>query len=428
MQITHKNLSPTKIELTVTAASEQLQSIKEHVLKDLRRDVNMAGFRKGHAPLALVEKNVDQATLQSRFLDHAINDMYVQAATEQKLRPVAQPEVNVTKFVPFTTLEFKATVEVVGKITLPDYKKIKMTKTVEKTTDKDVTAVLDDLRRRDSAKSDVERAAKDGDEVVIDFAGVDAKTKKTIDGATGTDYPLAIGSNTFIPGFEPELVGLKPGEEKTFDVTFPADYGSKELQSKKVSFTVTIKTVREVKLAELDDAFAAKVGPFKDVAELKSDIKKQLEAEKANQAQRNLENELLADIAEKAKADIPDVLIEEEIDRMEAEEKRNIIYRGQTWQEHLESEGKNDKEHREGLRESAEIRVKTGLVLGEVAEAEKITVDEKELEARIKELKKQYTDKQMQDELSKPENRRELGSRLLTEKTIAKLTEYAAKA
>jgi trigger factor len=336
--------------------------------------------------------------------------------------------VNVTKFVPFTTLEFKATVEVVGKITLPDYKKIKMTKTVEKTTDKDVTAVLDDLRRRDSAKSDVERAAKDGDEVVIDFAGVDAKTKKTIDGATGTDYPLAIGSNTFIPGFEPELVGLKPGEEKTFDVTFPADYGSKELQSKKVSFTVTIKTVREVKLAELDDAFAAKVGPFKDVAELKSDIKKQLEAEKANQAQRNLENELLADIAEKAKADIPDVLIEEEIDRMEAEEKRNIIYRGQTWQEHLESEGKNDKEHREGLRESAEIRVKTGLVLGEVAEAEKITVDEKELEARIKELKKQYTDKQMQDELSKPENRRELGSRLLTEKTIAKLTEYAAKA
>jgi trigger factor len=428
MQITHKNLSPTKIELTVTAASEQLQSIKEHVLKDLRRDVNMAGFRKGHAPLALVEKNVDQATLQSRFLDHAINDMYVQAATEQKLRPVAQPEVNVTKFVPFTTLEFKATVEVVGKITLPDYKKIKMTKTVEKTTDKDVTAVLDDLRRRDSAKSDVERAAKDGDEVVIDFAGVDAKTKKTIDGATGTDYPLAIGSNTFIPGFEPELVGLKPGEEKTFDVTFPADYGSKELQSKKVSFTVTIKTVREVKLAELDDAFAAKVGPFKDVAELKSDIKKQLEAEKANQAQRNLENELLADIAEKAKADIPDVLIEEEIDRMEAEEKRNIIYRGQTWQEHLESEGKNDKEHREGLRESAEIRVKTGLVLGEVAEAEKITVDEKELEARIKELKKQYTDKQMQDELNKPENRRELGSRLLTEKTIAKLTEYAAKA
>ena len=427
MQITHKNLSPTKIELTITADSDQLQGIKNHVLKDLQKDVNMAGFRKGHAPLALVEKNVDPATLQTRFLDHAINDLYVAAASEQKLRPVAQPEVTISKFVPFDTLEFKAVVEIVGTITLPDYKKIKMETKVEKTTDKDVTAVIDDLRRRDGEKVDVERAAKDGDELVIDFSGVDAKTKKAIDGATGTDYPLTLGSNTFIPGFEPELVGLKPGEEKTFDITFPADYSTKDLQSKKVTFTVTAKTVREVKLPELDDAFAAKVGPFKTVAELKADVKDQLQTEKQNQAQRTFENELLAEIAEKAKADIPAVLIDEEIDRMEAEEKRNLVYRGQTWQEHLESEGKTDNEHHEGLRESAEARVKTGLVLGEVAEAEKINVADAELDARIAQMKQQYTDKQMQSELDKPENRRELMSRLLTEKTIARLTEYASK-
>lgn len=428
MQTTRKDLSPTKLELTVTATAAELQPVKDHVLRDLQRDVNMAGFRKGHAPLALVEKNVDQAVLQSRFLDHAVNDLYVQAATEQKLCPVAQPEVNVTKFVPFDTLEFKATVEVVGKITLPDYKKIKMAKQVEKTTAKDVDAVIEDLRRRDGEKVDVDRAAKDGDEVVLDFHGVDAKTKKDIEGADAKDYPLALGSGAFIPGFEPEVVGLKPGDEKTFDVTFPADYGSAELQNKKVTFTITLKKVREVKLPELNDAFVAKVGPFKTVEELKADIKQQLEVEKENQAQRKLENDLLAEIAEKAKADIPTVLIDEEIDRMELEEKRNLLYRGQTWSEHLKAEGKTEKEHKEGLRESAEARVKTGLVLGEVAEAEQIKVDDKDLDARIAELKQQYTDKQMQAELNKPENRRELMSRLLTEKTIAKLVGYAAKA
>ena len=426
MQITSKNTSPTKVELAVVADQALLDRTKDHVLADLAKTANLAGFRKGHAPKALVEKSVDPATFQSRFLDHAINDLYFDAVQQEKLRPVAQPEISVTKFVPFTDLEFKATVEVVGKITLPDYKKIKVAKKVETTADKDVTAVLDDLRHRDGQKADVERAAKDGDEVVIDFSGVDAKTKEAIDGAIGSDYPLVLGSNTFIPGFEPELVGLKVGGEKTFDITFPADYGAKELQNKKVSFTVTVKTVREVVLPELDDKFAAKVGPFKTVADLKADIKKQITAEKENQAQRTFENELLATLAEKAKAEIPASLIDEEMDRMEVEEKRNLIYRGQTWQEHLAAEGKTEEQHREGLREQAEVRVKTGLVLGEVAEAEQIRVTEAELDERINQLKAQYSDKQMQAELSKPENRRELGSRLLTEKTIEKLVAYAS--
>lgn len=427
MQSVKKQLSPTKVELTVTADQAFMDRVKDHVLGDLSKSVNMVGFRKGHAPKALIEKNVDQATLQSQFLDHAINDLYIEAMSEEKLRPVAQPEVNVTKFVPFTTLEFKATVEVVGDITLPDYKKIKLAKTVQPTTDKDVDAVLDDLRRRDAEKKEVTRAAKDGDETVIDFKGVDAKTKEPIAGADGTDYPLTLGSNTFIPGFEPEIVGLKAGEEKTFDVTFPKDYSATELQGKKASFTVNVKTVRELALPKLDDTFAGKVGPFRTIQELKDDIKKQLEAEKENQAQRAFENDLLAQIAEKAKADIPTSLIDEEIDRMEEEERRNLVYRGQTWQEHLDAEGKTAEQHKEGLRESAEARVKTGLVLGEVAQAEGINVTDAELDERINALKQQYNDQQMQAELDKPENRREIGSRLITEKTIAKLTEYASK-
>jgi trigger factor len=427
MQTTKNQISPTKVELTVTADPAFLDKIKDHVLGDFAKNVSVTGFRKGHAPKAIVEKNANPESLQQQFLEHAVNDLYIEAVNAEKLRVTSQPEVNVTKFVPFTTLEFKATVDVVGKITLPDYKAIKMAKEVEPTADKDVTAVLDDLRRRDAVKTEVQRAAKDGDDVIIDFKGVDAKTKEPINAGAGTDYPLTLGSNTFIPGFEPAVVGMKPGEEKTFDITFPDDYGAKELQKQKASFTVALKNVREVEPAKLDDAFAAKVGPFKTVVELKADIKKQLEAEKANQAQRTLENNLLAEIAEKAKADIPESLIEDEIDRMEEEERRNLVYRGQTWQEHLEAEGKTAKEHREGLRESAEARVKTGLVLGEIAEAEDITVTDVELNEHIKQLKNQYNDRQMQAELDKPENRRELRSRLLTEKTIEKLVAYAGK-
>ena len=427
MQITTKNTSPTKLEMVVVADQAQMDAIKGRVLADLAKKVNMAGFRKGHAPAALVEKSVDQETLQSDFLDAAINELYVAAAVQEKLRPASQPQIDISKFVPFTTLEFKATVEVVGAIKLPDYKKIKLALKKDVATDKDVTAVLEDLRRRDSEKKKVTRAAKDGDELTIDFSGADAKTKKVIEGAVGTDYPLVLGSGTFIPGFEPELVGLKAGDEKAFDITFPKDYGSKELQSKKVTFTVKVQKVQEPQLPKLDDAFAATVGPFKTLTELKIDVKKQLQAEKDTQAQRQLENELLATIAEKAKADIPSSLIDEEIDRMEQEERQNLVYRGQTWEEHLKAEGKTAEKHHEDLRPDAEARVKTGLVLGEVAEAEDINITDKELDERIAQLKSQYSDPQMQAELLKPENRRELGSRLLTEKTIAKLVEYASK-
>ncbi|HUB92896.1 MAG TPA: trigger factor [Verrucomicrobiae bacterium] len=425
MNVSKTQVSPTKVELIVVADQAFLSKIKDHVLSDLAKTVSVSGFRKGHAPKAIVEKNVNPENLQRQFLEHAVNDLYAEAVNTEKLRVVAQPEIGITKFVPFEVLEFKAEVEVVGNITLPDYKAIKMNKQVDPVTEKEVTAVLDDLRRRDSVKSEVQRPAKNGDEVVIDFTGVDAKDKKPISGGSGNDYPLVLGSNAFIPGFEPQIVGMKPGEEKTIDVTFPDDYGAKELQKKKATFTVKIKAIREVELAKLDDAFAAKVGPFKTVTELKADIKKQLLAEKDSQAQRTLENDLLAEIAEKAKAEIPDILIEDEVNQMEEEERRNLTYRGQTWQEHLKAEGKTDKEHREGLRATAEARVKTGLVLGEVAEAEKITIHNDDVNERVKQLKAQYNDNKMRAELDKPENRREITSRLLTEKTIERLVSYA---
>lgn len=428
MQVTSKNLSDTSVQLTLKADAKMLQAAKEEALNHIAKNLKLQGFREGKAPLALVEKSADPATLQSEFLDIAMNRMYGAALDEQKLRPVAQPKVTVKAFVPFDTLELEVEVEVIGEVKLADYKNISVAKEAVKVTAKDVTEVIDNLLVREAEKVEVTRAAKDGDEVVIDFKGIDTKSKEAIQGADGKDFPLTLGSNTFIPGFEPELVGMKPGEEKTFDVVFPEDYGVKALQKRGVTFTVTIKKVNELKQPKLDEAFAAKVGPFKTVDELKEDIKKQLTTEKEYQNEREYSDRLILKIAEDSKVAIPKSLLDEQIDRIVLEQKQNLMYRGQTWQEFLENEELTEDEFRQKQAADAELRVKAGLVLSEIAEKEKITVTPEELEIRLQLLKGQYPDSQMQAELDKPENRRDIMSRLLSEKTIAKLQEYAAKA
>lgn len=425
MHITKKNLSDTKVKLTLAADAGLLEDEKNKVLRELAGSVKIAGFREGKAPLNLVEKHVDPERLSASFLERAVNRMYVDALDQEKLRPVAQPQVNITKFVPFDTLEVDAEVEVVGEVKLADYKKIKLAKKKASVTAKEVDEVIASLRTREAEKKDADRAAKEKDQVWIDFKGVDAKTKEAIKGADGKDYPLVLGSKTFIPGFEENLVGVKPGEEKTFTITFPKDYGVKALQNREVEFTVTVSKVQEVIEPKLDDAFAAKVGPFKTVADLKEDIKKELQARKEQELDQQYADELVTKIAEKSTVAIPEVLIEEQIDRLEQDQRQNLMYRGQTWQEFLESEGLDEKGYRAQLRPTAELRVKAGLVLSEISEAEQIDVTPEELEVQMQILKGQYSDPQMQAELAKPEARRTIASRILTDKTLAKLKEYA---
>jgi trigger factor len=427
MQVKREQLSPTTTKLTVAADQAELDRVKQHVLKELSQKVKVPGFRPGSAPAHLLEKQIDPAALQTEFLEHAVNDLYVEAIKEQNLRPAAQPKVDVTKFVPFSTLEFTAEVEAVGEVKLADYKKIKLDLPKTEVSAEEVTTVVNNLRQRAADKEDVQRVAKTGDEITIDFKGVDADTKQPIAGADGTDYPLVLGSQSFIPGFEEEVAGLSPGEEKTFTITFPKDYGAPELQNRKVSFTINVKKIQQLKEPKADDAFAATVGPFTTLAELKADIKKQLTAEKRQEATQNFDNQLVQAIAEKSAVDIPAALAEEEMDRIEEEEKRNVVYRGQTWQEHLDAEAVTAEEHREKQRPGAELRVKAGLILGEVADQEQINVTPEELEIRMQLLKGQYPDPAMQAELDKPENRRDIMSRLLTEKTLAKLRDYATK-
>lgn len=425
MQVKKEQLSPTKVKLTVSAESAWLESTKQAVVEHLGEGAKVQGFRSGKAPANLVEKQLDPAALQSEFLEQAVNQLYIDAVQHKAVRPVAQPQIAIIKFVPFNTLEFTAEVEAVGDIKPANYKQIKLAPKTGSVTAKDVDQVLDNLRGRSADKKAVTRAAKLGDELVINFKGADAKTKESIQGADGSEYPLTLGGKAFIPGFEDELVGIKPGGSKTFPLTFPKDYGVAALQGRKVTFKVEVLKVQELTKPKLDDKFAATVGPFKTLAELKADIKKQLKAERQREDQQTYDNELLEKIAAKSTVVIPDSMVEEEITRLEEDEKRNLAYRGQTWQEHLKDEGVDEAGHRANKRPMAELRIKIGLLLGEIANREKVAVTPEELEVRIQLLKGQYTDKAMQDELDKPEGRRDIQARMMTEKTIEKLRAYA---
>jgi trigger factor len=236
-----------------------------------------------------------------------------------------------------------------------------------------------------------------------------------------------LGSNSFIPGFEPEVIGLKLGDTKTFVITFPKNYGVSALQNRKVEFTITAQKVQEVVETKLDDAFAAKVGPFKNVAELKEDIKKELTARKESDTSLKYADDLVLKIADKSKVSVPESLVAEQLERLERDQRQNLTYRGQTWQEYLTAEKLTDETYREKIKPEAEKRVKVALVLAEIAEAEQITVTPEEVETQISILKTQYPDPQMQTELNKPEARRSITSRLLTQKTVDRLVDYSSK-
>lgn len=426
MQVKIEHPTTTEAALTIVATPEELTSIKTHVMGHFQGKVKVPGFREGNVPPAVLEKHVDQNMLQTEFLEEGIEQLYSQALQAHKIRPVGQPQISIKKFVPFNTLEFEATVPVIGELKLANYKTMKKPKTEVKLTAKDVDEVLKSLQNQLAEKTDVDRAAKDGDEVWIDFVGTDSKGQP-VNGAEGKNYPLTLGSNQFIPGFEDNLLGLKANDEKTYTLTFPKDYGVAALANKDVTFTVTVSKVRAVSLPKLDDAFAAKAGPFKTLADLKADIKKQVGLERQKEADRLYERELVVAIAAKSTVTIPDMLVDQEVERIEQEERQNLIYRGQTWEEHLTEEGVTPEEHKAQKRPQAAERIKQSLVLAEIAEAEGLTVTPEELEIRMQLLKGQYQDPAMQAELAKPETRRDIASRILTEKTLEVIVSYASK-
>lgn len=428
MKTSVKELPESKIELSIEAVAADLKPYKQAALQELQPEVSAPGFRKGKAPLNIVEKQVDAKFLESKFVDIALTDLYRQALTENDKQPLSRPEVNIKKIVPYETLEFEVTVTVVPPIKLPDYTKLSKKRTEVKVVKKDIDEVLQNLQTRMAKREEVDRQAKENDELIIDFKGTNDKGK-AVAGASGKDYPLRIGSKQFIDGFEENLIGKKAGEKLSFTLTFPKDYGHKPLANKDVTFEVEIKKVQELVEPKLDDAFAAEVGPFKSAAELKEDIEKQLTQQKEQEAESKLRDSIIEDIVAKTDFEVPQVLIEENSETIMNELKQDLLYRGITLPEYLEQSGMKEDEYRKKeVLPKAERRVKTGLVISAIADKEKIAVTPEELEIRLQLLKGQHQqDQNMQQQLETPDARREVASRMITEKTIEKLVGYATK-
>jgi trigger factor len=419
MKLVIDRKNETLAMITIAATTEELAKIKQKVLKKLAPRVKLSGFRDGAAPLAMVEKNVDQQLLQSEFIDEAVNTLYIAALKEERIRPVGPPKVEIKKFVAFTTLEVTLELPVVGEVTLPDYTKHTAKREAVKIGKAELEDVLKNLRLRMAEKKEVERAAKTGDEAWINFKGVDAKGEP-VKGADGKDYPLALGSGTFIPGFEDEVIGMKAGGNKEFVSTFPKDYGVKTMQGMKVTFTVDVTKIMEVSEPKMDDEFAAKVGPFKSMDELKTDIDKQLSQEKVQKVERDYEAAILNELVDKTKVEVPDSLVAEQEEAVLQEVRQNVVQRGMTYDEFMVQQGMSEEEYKKKeITPEALRRIRAGLVLSEIGDKEGIDVSPEELEARIQQLKGQYQDKQMQEQLDQPDARREVNARLRSEKVIA---------
>lgn len=428
MQIKKINNSPTNHTLLVVSDSDMIKKHYNRSVALLSKNLNLSGFRKGSVPPAIAVRNIDSQSLQSEFLDSIINEIYIEAVKETKITPANRPTVSIKKFVPYETLELSFDVDVIGEIKLPSLTSLKTKKQLAEVKTSEINSIIEDLRTKEAIKKPVTRAAKLKDEVIFDFDGIDSKTKEPIEGAKADDYPLILGSNNFIPGFEEELVGLKKNDTKEFDITFPKDYQQSDLRSKKVTFKVNIKEVNQLELAVLDEEFVKKVGPFETVDQLKKAIKDQLLNEKQQNLKQLFDNQIVEELVEKTSIELPDSIIEVELDRLIEQDKMNVLKRNQTFQEHLEEEGVTEEEHRQKNKKLAEQQIKAGLILSRLSSQLNIVVTDQELSAQLDVLRGYYaSDEAMVKELSKKENHEDIRNRMIIEKTLTYLENQETK-
>lgn len=423
MKVTRKNLSTTKVELTISLDAKELSEAEQVALVHMGNELKVPGFRKGKVPVNVVKQRVSKDELDSHTLNDAINSAVPDAFGAENLQPLDRPEVSVKKYVPAQELEFTAEVEVLPPTKLGNYKTLKVVKPKITVTKKDIDEVIERMRTGFSDKKEVKRAAKEGDEVVLDFKGIDAKGE-AFAGGESKDYPLVLGSKSFIPGFEEGLVGKKAGDAFDLPITFPKDYGAAHLAGQKVKFEIKLKSVNEVVLPKVDDKFAEKCGPFKTVTELTADIKNEITAQRKHEADEKLKDQLVEKLVKASKPDVPEVLINDQMKHIEMDFTQNLAARGMSLDQYLEDKKVTKEEWQSSeLRDAAIARVQSALVLSEVAKEEKITVDDDEVEVRHQQLLQQYPDPNMRLQLETPEARTDIRNRLVTEKTLERLVE-----
>ena len=420
--VTHE--SDTRVKVVVAADHAELAAAEQAALKRLAKTVKVNGFRTGHVPLEIVKKHADPNALAQETLDAALNRAVAEAFLNNDLQVLARPEVEIKKYVPGELLEFTAEADVLPEVKLGDYKKLKAKKAAVSVEKKEIDEVIERIQKGLSEKKEVKRAAKIGDETVIDFVG--KKDGEAFQGGTGKDYPLVLGSNSFIPGFEDALVGLKAGDTKDVKLAFPKDYHAKDLAGQDVVFEVAVKKVNSVKLPALDDKFAAKAGPFTSMDDLRKDIKAEITAQAERKAADDLKDKLVKQLVAKSTVSVPSVLRDDQIRSLEQDLRQNLMYRGRTLEQYFEEKGYADRDAwvKAEANDAADARIKAGLVLAQLSKELKIEATADELAAHINAYKQQYANNpKMAKHFDKPEAQREVANRLITEKTIDKLVE-----
>ncbi len=424
MKTTVKKLNETKVELTIVCDAKELEAAEQVALAKMAQTMKVPGFRTGKVPASVAAKHADPNALGQQTLENALSKAVAEAFTNENLQALDRPQVDVKKFVPGKELEFTAEADVLPEVKLGDYKNLKSKKTKTEVSKDDVNDVIERMRAGFADKKAVKRAAKDGDEVIIDFIG--KRDGVAFDGGTSSDYSLKLGSNTFIPGFEDGIVGHKAGEEFDIPLKFPEDYHASDLKGAEVVFTVTIKSVNEVVLPELNDEFAAKAGPFTDVDELKSDVKNELEAQKDRQATEDFKDALVGELVDASEVPAPEVLVEDQSRSIEQDMTQNLMYQGLTLDQYLENKGFESREKwlETEVKDAATKRVQAGLVLAELSKVEKIEATNAELEGHVNTYKQQYgKNAEAAKQFDTPEARQQIANRLLTEKTVERLVE-----
>lgn len=425
MKTSVKHDSKTRVTVTITLGKEELAAAEQVALYKLSKDIKAPGFRKGKVPANVAAKYVSPAQLAEETLDNAVSKAVAEAFIAENIQALARPEVSIKKFVPNQEVEFTAEVDIVPAVKLGNYKKLGVKTEKSTVSDTEVNEVIDRMREAQAVKSEVKRAAKSGDEVVIDFVG--KKAGVAFEGGTATDYALELGSNSFIPGFEDGLVGLKAGDKKDLTLTFPKDYHVKDLAGAEVVFETTLKKVNERTLPELTDDFAKTVGAGEDVKtikELKADLKRELATQKEREATEKHKDKLVEKLVEVSDIEAPQVLIDDQTRSIEQDMQQNLLYRNITLENYISAQGfKDEDEWRANeVVPAAQKRVKAGLALAELSKELKITVTDEDLAAFTAQYKEQYANQpDLAKRFDEPEIQRDLRNRLITERTVDEL-------
>lgn len=389
MSLQVEKLEKNMAKLTIEVPAEELEKAMQNAYLRAKNRITIPGFRKGKAPRKMIEQMYGKGIFLEDAANALIPEQYSKALEECDLEIVSQPEIDVTQIEPGKAFIFTAEVAVKPEVTLGEYKGLEVPKSETEVTDEEIEAELKKEQEKNSRTITVEdRGAENGDIATIDFEGFVDGT--AFEGGKGTDYPLTLGSGSFIPGFEDQLVGAKAGDHVEVNVTFPEEYQSKDLAGKAAVFQCDVKKVETKELPELDDDFAQDVSEFDTLAEYKEDIKKNLTERKEKEARTAKENAAVDKAIENAQMEIPDAMIETQISQMLDDFSRRMQAQGLTMEQYMQFTGLTADKMREEMKPQALKRIQTILVLEKIAETENIQPSEEEVNEEISKMAEMY--------------------------------------